>query len=47
MSFEYKRSFSLKKKAKPLRNYKIINDFENMNEKQCMKLDKENEAIYR
>ena len=27
-------------------SYKIINDFESSNEKQCSKLDKENERIY-
>ena len=45
MSFDRGRSFSFKK-PKPLRNYKIINDFDNINEKYCIKLDKENEAIY-
>ena len=45
MSFDRGRSFSFKK-PKTLKNYKIINDFDNINEKYCIKLDKENEAIY-
>ena len=45
-NFENRKSFSLKKRKKPIRNYKIINDFDNINEKQCIKLDKENESTY-
>lgn len=45
MNFDRGRSFSFKK-PKTLKNYKIINDFDNINEKYCIKLDKENEAIY-
>ena len=45
-NFESKRTFSLKKRQKPMKNYNIINDFDSINEKQCIKLDKENESIY-
>jgi len=45
MSFDNRKSFSFKRKQQ-IKSYKIINDFDNINEKQCIKLDKENEAIY-
>lgn len=40
-----KKSFSFKKKIQ-LKSYKIINDFDNITEKMCIKIDKENEAVY-
>jgi len=45
MSFDNRKSFSFKRKQQ-IKSYKIINDFDNINEKHCIKLDKENEVIY-
>ena len=46
MSFDNirKKNFSFKKKQ--IKSYKIINDFENITEKICIKIDKENDIIY-
>ena len=44
MSFN-RKSFSIKKKK--AKTYNVINNFENISEKNCIKLDKENEYIYK
>ena len=45
MTFEnYRKSFS--KKKTQFKSYKTLSEFDNINEKTCIKLDKENEAIY-